>query len=68
MRYSKQIHTFGIIKTAVKQGDKEHVKNAEKIEKKNHIKDICLNCTQPKCTRGCKAFKKEVKNGREKAD
>lgn len=59
MKYSKQIHTYGIIKTAVKQGDKEHVKNAEKIEKKNHIKEICLNCTEPKCHDRCKAFKEK---------
>lgn len=63
MTFSKQIVSYGAIKTAVKQGDKEHVKNAEEIEKKNQIKNICLNCTESECTaRRCKNFKRKKGN------
>lgn len=61
MKYSKQIHTYGIIKTAVKQGDEEKPKNLTELAEKNRIKEICLNCTQPNCDDGCRVFKKKVK-------
>lgn len=61
MRYSKQIHTYGIIKTAVKQGEKEKPKNLAELSEKNRIKEICLNCKQPKCVERCKYFAKEVR-------
>lgn len=62
MKYSKQIHTYGIIKTAVKQGEKEKPKDLAELTEKNRIKDICLNCTEPKCNDRCRIFsKKKVK-------
>lgn len=60
-RYSKQIYAYGIIKTAVKQGDKEKPKNLTELAEKNRRKEICLNCTQPNCDNRCKVFKKRVK-------
>jgi hypothetical protein len=59
MKYSRQLRSYGYIKPAVKQGDKETGKNVAEIEKRNHIKEICLNCTEPRCHSKCKAFKKE---------
>lgn len=61
MRYSKQIHTYGIIKTAVKQGEKEKPKNLAELSEKNRIKEICLNCKQPKCGERCNYFAKKVR-------
>lgn len=62
MKYSKQIHTYGIIKTAVKQGDKEKPKNPAKIAEKNRIKEICLNCKAKECGDRCIYFAKKVRN------
>lgn len=64
MRYSKQLRSFGCIQTAVKQGDKETIKNAAEIAEKNRINAICLNCTKPKCTGKCKTFTK-IREGEE---
>ena len=68
MKYSEQIYQLGVIKTAVKQGEKERVKNAERIEKKNQIKNICLNCTKPECTSRCEKFTKKRRTTDERAD
>ena len=60
MSYWKEIHQSGVVHATVKTGEKERVKNAERIEKKNRIKEICLNCTEAKCkTTTCKAFMKK---------
>jgi Fe-S-cluster-containing dehydrogenase component len=61
MRYSKQIHTYGVIKTAVKQGDKERPQNPAKIAERNRLKEICLNCKEPKCGDRCRYFAKKVR-------
>ena len=63
MKYSRQIHTFGYIKTAEKQGKKEKPKNEAEIAEKNRIKEICLNCEQPKCGDRCRCFQKKLRNG-----
>jgi hypothetical protein len=64
MKYSRQIRSYGRIQTAVKQGDRETVRNAAEIAEKNRINAICLNCTKPKCTGICKTFAK-IREGEE---
>jgi hypothetical protein len=44
-------HT-GMAPLALKQGSKERAKNVENIQKRNKIRDICLNCEEETC-RGC---------------
>jgi hypothetical protein len=58
MKYSHQLRTYGYIKQATKQGDKEKLKNEAVIAEKNRIKDICLNCKEKKCVSRCKYFSK----------
>jgi hypothetical protein len=62
MRYSRQLRSFGYIKPATKQGEKEKPKNAAEIAEKNRIKDICLNCTARECGNRCRYFAKKVRD------
>lgn len=61
MKYSKQIHTYGVIKTAVKQGGKEKPKDPAELAEKNRLKEICLNCKEPKCVGRCRHYAKKVR-------
>jgi hypothetical protein len=57
MRYGKQIMTYGVLKTAVKQGNKPKPKNESKIQEMNNAKEICLNCPINGCTGSCKRWR-----------
>lgn len=61
MRYSRELRSFGYLKQATKQGNKEKPKNEAEIAEKNRIKEICLNCPKSKCVERCQYFAKEVK-------
>ena len=61
MKYSHQLRSFGYIKQATKQGNKEKPKNEAEIAEKNRIKEICLNCKAKECNRKCHVFKKKVR-------
>lgn len=66
MKYSQQIHSYGCIKTAVKQGEMERPKNPAEIEQKQKIADICLNCPYKTCVVNCRRFaqkKREIQDG-----
>ena len=62
MKYSRQLRSFGYIKQATKQGDKEKPKNAAEVAEKNRIKEICLNCPKSKCVERCNYFAKKVRD------
>ena len=62
MKYSRQLRSFGYIKQAEKQGRKEKPKNEAEVAEKNRIKEICLNCTKPKCGGGCQYYEKKVRD------
>jgi Fe-S-cluster-containing dehydrogenase component len=59
MRYSNQFKSHGYIMTAPKQGRKQKERD---VTEKNRIKDICLNCKDPKCSGSCRKFSKKVIN------
>lgn len=40
----------GTVKLAEKQGKPQRTRD---VTEKNRIKEICLNCTKPKCTGSC---------------
>lgn len=61
MKYSRQIRTFGYIKQATKQGRKEREKDLAEVAERNRIKEICLNCTEPKCVGRCRYYAKKVR-------
>ena len=66
MKYSKQIHNYGIIKTAVKQGDRETPKDVAELEAKQKLIDICLNCPYKTCGYRCLRYekkKREIQDG-----
>ena len=44
----------GTVKLAEKQGKPQKLKD---VSEKNRIKEICLNCTKPKCNGNCKKIK-----------
>ena len=44
----------GTVKLVEKQGKPQKTKD---VSKKNGIKEICLNCTEPKCNGNCKKIK-----------
>ena len=61
MKYSRELRSFGYLKQATKQGDKEKPKNEAEIAEKNRIKEICLNCKVKECNSRCNVFKRKVK-------
>jgi radical SAM protein with 4Fe4S-binding SPASM domain len=63
MKFSKQLHSLGYIATAPKQGIKKKQGGSSEVKHNQQMIDICLNCTRPKCSGGCKAIK--MKGGAE---
>lgn len=51
-----QLRQHGYLRTAPKQGDKEKGKD---VETQNRRKELCLNCTAPKCRGKCRAYEKQ---------
>ena len=48
----------GTVKLAEKQGKAQKIKD---VTEKNRIKEICLNCNEPKCNGNCKKIKEVIK-------
>jgi hypothetical protein len=55
MKYSRQLRERGYIATAMKQGRKQKDRD---VTETNRVKDICLNCTEEKCSDRCYKFNK----------
>lgn len=41
-------------------GEPARARDAKAIERENRMKQVCLNCTQPKCRGTKKCFEKEM--------
>lgn len=58
---SKYVNRRYVINAVKSQGDIEQKYDAEEIERRNKIKDVCLNCTKAKCNGSQRCFNSERK-------